>query len=79
MSEEEVVAFLGVLMEGGLSCSRNRNKSYDQLYEGLTERMFFDEEKKKNMVMFYELLEYMLVEFMEDEVSNCSMSLSNTT
>ena len=41
--------------------------------------MFYDEIRKKNFIMFYDLLEYMLVEFMDEEVSNCTMSLSITT
>ena len=28
VSEEEVVGFLEVLLKGGLSCSRNRSRSY---------------------------------------------------
>lgn len=40
--------------------------------------MFFDEARRKNFINFYELLEYLIVEYVETEVSSCDMSLSKT-
>lgn len=40
--------------------------------------MFFDDQRKRNFIPFYELLQYLVVEFMDTEVSSCDMSLSKT-
>ena len=40
--------------------------------------MFFDEGKKKNYIYFYELIDFLVGEFMENEVSSCDMSISKT-
>lgn len=78
VSEEEVVNFLGVLFGGGLSCCRSRNKSYEEIYQILTTRMFYDQQRRKNFIGFYDLLEQLLLEFIDADASSCDLSLSKT-
>jgi len=40
--------------------------------------MFFDEQRKKNYIYFFDLLEQLIMEFMDCEASSCDMSLSKT-
>ena len=40
--------------------------------------MYFDEGKKKNFINFYDLWEYLILEYADAEVSSCDMSLSKT-
>lgn len=78
MSEDEVSDFLGILESEGLFCSKNRPKPFELLFDQLTTKMYYDEAKKRNFIYFYELLEHMVTEFMDNEVSSCEMSLSKT-
>lgn len=79
VSDEEVKAFLATLFNGGISCSRDRPKSQEGLYQALTQKMFWEESKRKNFIFFFDLLEHLVLEFMEQETSSsCDMSLSKT-
>ena len=41
--------------------------------------MFWEESKRKNFIFFFDLLEHLVLEFMEQETSSsCDMSLSKT-
>lgn len=42
VSDEEVKAFLATLFNGGISCSRDRPKSLEVIYQALTQKMFWE-------------------------------------
>jgi hypothetical protein len=68
-----------MLRSEGLCCSKTKpHKKFETLFEQLTKKMFFDQKRKKNFIAFYELVEHLVVEFIDTEVSSCDMSVSKT-
>jgi len=76
--EDEVLEFLNIFYNDGISCSRTKHKPYQNLYDALIKKMFFDVEKKKNFIYYFDLIEHLVLEFMDIDTSSCDMSFSKT-